>query len=168
MKTLLYNIDTGHKGEERDGYYMVDGKPGILPDYLVELVITYIPNPEYNSMTQTIEYREYPDLINKLWVKENYIRDLTEYEIDARKPIPPQTCTPRQFRLALIDLGYSLNEIDNQISLIPDDIERNKLKVEWEYAIEIERSNKNLNLLQNVLNISESEMDNIFILANKL
>ena len=122
---------------------------------------------EYDYSTQTVEYREYADLVNKLWIKETYVRDLTEYEIELRKPIPPQHCSPRQFRLALLELNYDIDEINVIIDSIEDINTKNRIKIEWEYATEISRSNTNLHYLQSIMNITDSEMDNIFVLANQ-
>jgi hypothetical protein len=36
MQTFLYNLNTQQKeGPIREGRYLVDGQPGVLPDYLV-------------------------------------------------------------------------------------------------------------------------------------
>jgi hypothetical protein len=37
MRTFFYYLDTGEWGPFRNGPYMVDGKPGVLPDNIVEI-----------------------------------------------------------------------------------------------------------------------------------
>ena len=65
MTTFLYNLNTQKReGEIREGRYLVDGQPGVLPDFLVELEIEKRPDPLYDSATQTLEYRAFADLSN--------------------------------------------------------------------------------------------------------
>ena len=140
MTTFLYNLNTQKReGEIREGRYLVDGQPGVLPDFLVELEIEKRPDPLYDSATQTLEYRAFADLSNFKWVEESYVRDLTQQEIDQRLPRPPETCTPRQLRIALIQSGISLSTIEAQIDAISDPIQREIARAEWEYALQIKK-----------------------------
>lgn len=167
MKTFLYDTVTQKRqGEIRDGRYMVDGKPGIIPDTWVELVIENIPTPVYDWQTQTIESREYADIPNLKWVIEPYVRNLTPEEILDRQPKPPGSCTPRQFRLALIDSGYSLEQIQIMLESITDEINRKKALVEWEYSIEIKREHPLVSTFASQLGLSENDLDDLFFLTN--
>jgi hypothetical protein len=169
MQTFLYNLDTQKReGPIREGRYMVDGQPGILPDNLVELVITQLPNPTYDYATETIEYREYADLVNLLWVKESYVRSLTPEEIEQRKPKPPNICTPRQFRLALIREGINISNIEAMLNQIEDDMERQIALIEWEYALEIKREHPLIDSFASIMGITQEQLDNIFIVANTI
>jgi hypothetical protein len=169
MKTVLYNTTTNERyGPVRNGRYMVDGKPGELPDYLIELEIIKRPDPEYSYETQTLEYREYADVENKLWVQESYVRDLTESEIEQRKPLPPQTCTPRQFRLALINAGVNLDTVETLIDSIEDQTEKQIVRIHWEYSLEIERQHPMAVALMTTLGFTEEQMDELFVYANTI
>lgn len=167
METFLYDTIAQKKiGESRIGPYMVDGKPGILPDHIVELTITRPPNPSHDPEIQTIEYREYIDLNNKEYVIESYVRDLSYQEIEDRKPKPPNSCTPRQFRLALIQSNIDMNAIETMLNNIPNEMQRKIALIEWEYSIEIKRNHPLISSFASQLNISDQQLDQIFILAN--
>lgn len=167
MKTFLYDTVTQKRqGDIREGKYMVDGKPGILPSGWVELVIENREAPQYDEKTQTLESREYADIPNLKWITELYIRNLTPQEILDRQPKPPTSCTPRQFRLALIDSGYSLDQIQTMLENIPDEIERKKALVEWEYSIEILRQHPLIQTFADQLGLSESDLDTLFFLTD--
>lgn len=168
MQTFLYNLNTQKReGEIREGRYLVDGKPGVLPEFLVELEIVSLPKPSYNYETQTLEYRSYPDLNNFKWVEESYVRDLTSQEIEQRKPTLPSV-TPRQLRLAIIKNGISLSQIDNLIEAIPDEKVKEAVKIEWEYAIEFERNHEFIDQFGKALGLTNEQIDDIFKLAYTL
>lgn len=167
MKTFLYDTVTQKRqGEIREGRYMVDGKPGIIPSTWVELVIENLPTPIYDEQTQTINSREYADIPNLKWIIETYVRNLTPEEILDRKPKPPGLCTPRQFRLALIDSGHNLDQIQAMLENIPDETQRKKALVEWEYSIEIRRDHPLVSTFAVQLGLSEEDLDNLFFLTN--
>lgn len=167
METFLYNtITQKREGPIREGRYLVDGLPGPLPEGWVELIMVELSIPSYDEQTQTLDYNEYADLQNNQWVKEWYVRNLTQQEIDDRKPKPPNYCTPRQFRLALIESNIDLETIETMLNNMPDQIERKKAIIEWEYSITIERNHPLILFFASQLNVTEEELDNIFILAN--
>jgi len=166
MKTFLYDtITQKRQGEIREGRYMVDGQPGVLPPNWVELVIEDVNPPSYDESTQTLEFREYADIPRLKWIRERYIRNLTPEEIQDRLPKPPNRCTPRQFRLALIDSGYDINQIQLMLENIPDETERKKALVEWEYSIEILREHPLISTFAVQLGLSEDDLDNLFFLT---
>lgn len=167
MKTLLYDtITQKRQGDIRDGRYLVDGNPGVLPDGWVELVVENILPATYDEQTQTIDSREYADIPNLKWIVETYVRNLTPQEILERQPKPPPTCTPRQFRLALIDSGYSLEQIQTMLDNIPDETQRKKALVEWEYSIEIKREHPLIRTFATQLGLSEKDLDDLFFLTD--
>ncbi len=166
MQTFLYNLNTQQReGEIRDGRYLVDGQPGVLPDFLVELEIEKRPDPTYDYTTQTLENRAFADLINFKWVEETYVRDLTQQEIDQRKPVPPDTCTPRQLRIALIQTGISLSTVEAQIDAIQDPVQKEIARAEWEYALEIKKQHPLVAMMAISLNLTDQQVQDIFNLA---
>lgn len=166
MQTFLYNLNTKQReGIIREGRYLVDGQPGVLPDFLVELVIEKRPDPSYDYATQTIEYRSFADLENYKWIEEFYVRNLSQEEIDQRKPGAPNSCTPRQLRIALIRSGISLASVENELNNIQDPIEKEIAIAEWEYALDIQRDHPLLIMMAQKLNITEQQINNIFTLA---
>lgn len=171
MKTFLYNIETeSREGVIREGRYLVDGKPGILPDFLVELEMVTLPDPTHDSATQTIEYREYADIANKKWIKESYIRNLSPAEIQQRIPASsvPNRVTLRQFKLALIQSNISLESAENCLNNIQDNTQREIAKVEWNHGSEINRDNILVSVISSDLNLTTEQTDNLFILAANL
>lgn len=166
MQTFLYNLNTQKReGEIREGRYLVDGQPGVLPDFLVELEIEKRPDPTYDYATQTLEYRAFVDLPNFKWIEETYVRDLSQQEIDQRLPQPPDTCTPRQLRIALIQTGISPSIIDAQIDGISDPVQKEISRAEWEYALEIKKEHPLVAMIATSLNLTEQQVTDIFILA---
>jgi hypothetical protein len=166
MQTFLYNLNTQKReGEIREGRYLVDGQPGALPDFLVELEIEKRPDPIYDYTTQTLENRAFADLINFKWVEETYVRDLTQQEIDQRKPVPPDTCTPRQLRIALIQTGISPSTIYTKIDAISDPIQKEIARAEWEYALEIKKQHPLVAMMAISLNLTDQQVQDIFNLA---
>ena len=166
MQTFLYNLNTQQReGEIREGRYLVDGQPGALPDFLVELEIEKRPDPTYDYATQTLESRAFADLANFKWVQESYIRDLTQQEIDQRKPKLPDTCSPRQLRIALIQNGISPSVVDAQIDGISDPVQKEIASAEWEYALEIKKEHPLVGMIATSLNLTEQQVDDIFVLA---
>lgn len=166
MQTFLYNLNTQKReGEIREGRYLVDGQPGALPDFLVELEIEKRPDPAYDYATQTLEYRAFADLTNFKWIEEAYVRDLSQQEIDQRFPQPPDTCTPRQLRIALIQTGISLSTIEAQIDAISDPVQKEIARAEWEYALEIKKEHPLVGMIAAALNLTEQQINDIFILA---
>lgn len=166
MKTFLYNINTlQREGPIRDGRYLVDGQPGVLPDYLVELEIVTPPDPAYDIETETLEHRAYADLNNFKWVEENYIRALTPEEIEQRLDRGPNACTPRQLRIALIQSGVSLATVQGFIDSIQDPVQKEIAIVEWEYALEIVKEHPLVQTIATNLNLTKQQVNDIFTLA---
>lgn len=167
METFLYNTFTNKReGPIRQGQYLVDGQPGLLPDGWVELVITDLPFPEYDEDTQIMERSEYADIPQKKWIREYYVRNLSWQEIEDRKPKPPSTCTPRQFRLALIHNNIDIQTIETMLNSIENPYDKQVALVEWEYALEIRIDHPLIISFATQLNITQKNLDEIFILAN--
>lgn len=163
METFLYNLDTQKReGPIREGRYLVDGQPGVLPSNLVELEIENRPDPTYDPQTQTLENSSFVDLPNFKWINETYVRNLTQEEIEQRLPQPPDTCTPRQLRIALIQTGISPSTIDAQIQAISDPTQKEIAYAEWEYALEIKKEHPLVAMMAINLNLTEQQVNDIF------
>lgn len=83
------------------------------------------------------------------------------------KPVP-QSVTPRQLRLALIDSNISLDNIISMINKIPDSQQKTKALTEWEYATKFERKHPLINTIGLQLKLSEEQIDELFRTAIKL
>ncbi len=75
--------------------------------------------------------------------------------------LTPTSLTMRQTRLYLLSLDL-LDDVESIVS-------QNKAwQIEWEYANEVLRTNQLIGALQNQLNLTDTQIDNMFIEANKL
>jgi len=83
----------------------------------------------------------------------------------ARKP---QTISARQIRLWLVGHGVSLAAVEQGIDSIPDQLQRDMVRVEWEYAPYIERAHPMLVPLAAALGLDEAAVDAAFVEASQL
>jgi hypothetical protein len=76
--------------------------------------------------------------------------------------IVPDTISARQIRLWLIQHGVSLSQVNAAIDSIPDQLQRDSVQVEWEYAPYVERSHPMLIPLAMSLGLTEEQVDQAF------
>lgn len=79
----------------------------------------------------------------------------------------PLTVTPRQIRVALILSGISLDLIEQTINSL-EEPNRSIVRVTWEYSVEFQRNNPFIVSMAPLLNLTESQVDQLFILASTL
>ncbi|WP_068413484.1 hypothetical protein [Labrenzia sp. OB1] len=79
---------------------------------------------------------------------------------DLRARMPPLTA--RQFRLALVQSGRTLDQVDSAIAQIADDIERANAQIEWEYATQFERLHPLIVSLSGTLGFSPEDVDTLW------
>ena len=80
----------------------------------------------------------------------------------------PASVSARQIRLWLIQNGISLASVEAAIDAIPDTLQRDLVRVEWEYAPYVERSHPMLVPLAAALGLSEDQVDQAFVEAATL
>jgi hypothetical protein len=80
-------------------------------------------------------------------------------------PPVPESVSARQIRLWLIRQGISLAAVDAAIDGIPDQLQRDSVRVEWDYAPYVERSHPMLAPLAAALGMSEAQVDQAFVEA---
>lgn len=80
-------------------------------------------------------------------------------------PLP--SITPRQLRLALVFAGVDLANIDAVIDTLPEPT-KTMTKIEWEYAIDFERSNVMVAALGAALGLTNAQIDAIWELGAKI
>jgi hypothetical protein len=78
-----------------------------------------------------------------------------------RDPVP-QTISPRQARLWLVQHGVTLGQVDEAIASITDTVTRETVQVEWEYGNEVHRSSPWLAVLGPVLGLDDATLDQAF------
>lgn len=77
-------------------------------------------------------------------------------------PAIPPSVSARQIRLWLIRQGISLAAVDAAIDAIPDQLQRDSVRVEWDYAPYVERSHPMLVPLAAALGLTEQQVDQAF------
>lgn len=168
MKTFIYDISNQKRvGVIREGWCMVGTEPCLIPEGYVELQIIERTYPTFNPETQTVERSEYANIVGKEWVIDWTVRNLSAQEIEDRKP-KWDYCTPRQFRLALLTKNTDPNYVDGLINTIEDVDERVRAKIEWEYAIDIDKNHPLIQQLAQNLGMSSDELNNFFGYATTL
>ena len=168
MKTFIYDIANQKRvGQIRDGWCMMGTEPCVIPDGYVELEMVRLPYPTYDEQLQTVDINEYADIPNKKWVTDWVVRNMTPEEIEERKP-KWDSCTPRQFRLALLTKNPNPNYVDALIDTIEDVDDRNRARIEWEYAIEIRKEHPLVQQLAINLNMNSDELNEFFGYASNL
>lgn len=88
----------------------------------------------------------------------------TELDAAARKAAVPQVVTMRQAKLALLQAGL-LDEVDAAIAA---ETTPKAIKIEWEYASEVQRDWVNTLGLAAMLGLTDEQLDNLFVLAASL
>jgi hypothetical protein len=83
-------------------------------------------------------------------------------------PAVPESVSARQIRLWLVRNGVSLAAVDATIDAIPDQLQRDSVRVEWDYAPYVERSHPMLVPLAAALGLTEQQVDQAFIEASSI
>lgn len=166
-------------------YYQID------PDLLIIISGPYdLDSPELRKITRCgtpelldlSKYNIVPELKDPLGDYQYYttpevyldhvripICDKTEVEIaeDNLKTLQVKrdslVCTPRQIRLALVHYNL-LNTVQTYI----DQLEDSLLKIEWEYAINFNRSHPGISQAAQACGFSETDLDALFEFAQTL
>ena len=77
----------------------------------------------------------------------------------------PASVSARQIRLWMLRHGISLAAVDAAIDAIPDQLQRDSVRVEWDYAPYVERSHPMLVPLAAALGLTEAQVDQAFVEA---
>ncbi len=82
-------------------------------------------------------------------------------------PVVPQSVTPRQARLALLQIG-KLDAVSAALAAIPDPAQRTAAQIEWEYAAVIERNSPLVTSLAAGLGLTAADIDALFEAASRI
>lgn len=94
---------------------------------------------------------------------------LTQAEIDEKNKVyVPQQVKNMKLRLALIQSGISIANIEAGIAAIPDQATKEMINTMWEYAEYYERDNTQLIGMAAQLGITDEQLDQLFIYAETL
>jgi hypothetical protein len=80
-------------------------------------------------------------------------------------PAVPESVSARQIRLWILRQGISLAAVDAAIDAIPDQLQRDSVRVEWDCAPYVERTHPMLIPLAAALGLTEQQVDQAFIEA---
>lgn len=76
--------------------------------------------------------------------------------------------TARQLRLGLVDNGFSLAQVEAAINAMPEGIDKEKAKIEWQHAGEFQRDHPLLVTIATQLGISAQQFETMWVEALKL
>lgn len=86
----------------------------------------------------------------------------------AAAAICPAAVSARQIRLWLVGHGVSMAAVGAAIDAIPDQTQREMVRVEWEFAPYVERSHPMLVPLAAALGLDQAQVDQAFREASQL
>ena len=112
---------------------------------------TATPPPVYDRATQGAFFRD------GVW----------EVETAVPRVIVPTSVTPRQARLALLQIG-KLDAVSAALAAIPDPAQRTAAQIEWEYATVIERDSPLVTSLAAGLGLTAADIDALFEAASRI
>lgn len=113
----------------------------ICPDTFLEM-----PEAEFEAMKEAIDISAYETAIRKANI---------------------QSVTPRQIRLALLQLGVTMETIDTALNSLPEPTKSQAL-VEWNFASVFERNWPLVDQVAAILGWTEDQLDDLWILAATL
>ena len=107
--------------------------------------------------------------LNPIWNGAEWIEVATPEEIaEANKPIVPTQVKNMKFRLALIKSGIMPSSIDTAINQMPEGAMKENIFTLWNFADYLERIDASLNYMAGQFNISQEQLDNLFILSDTI
>ncbi len=93
---------------------------------------------------------------------------INQQAVEPESPAVPASVSARQIRLWILRQGINLAQVAAAIDAIPDVLQRDSVRVEWEYAPYVERSHPMLVPLAAALGLSEQQVDQAFAEASQL
>lgn len=126
----------------------------------------YLNGVEIPLDDSTIEFQQY--LIDKDIVGVECVEATPEEIAEANKPIVPIQVKNMKFRLALIKSEIMPSSIDSVITQMPEDAMKENIFTLWNFADYLERNDASLNYMAGQFNITQEQLDNLFILSDTL
>ena len=104
------------------------------------------------------------ELLQGLTDKQQILNALSGFDSEyvwavTHETLPVPALTRRQFRLALVTNGYSLADIETLIEQIPDEMQKQIIKIEWQDATTLIRTSPNLLFMANLMGLSTEQVD---------
>ena len=97
-----------------------------------------------------------------------YVEATPEEIAEANKPKVPIQVKNMKFRLALIKSGIMPSSIDAAITQMPEGAMKENIFTLWNFADYLERNDASLNYMAGQFNITQGQLDGLFILSDTL
>lgn len=130
-------------------------------------------DPNFNTGNATLADAELPALwVGAVWTYAACVWAVhdaarhAQIAEDARKASIPQVVTMRQARLALLGAGL-LPGVTTAINALPSP-QKEAAQIEWEYAAVVQRSSGLVPAMGAALGMTETQLDDLFLLAATL
>lgn len=128
---------------------------------IVDENMTPIPMIEGNPI-----YEEY-----LLFLQADGTIEQTDYVTDEeleelRRTSIPQTASKMRFFLALLNIGITRTMVYDVINQIDDPTLKEVVLIKFDLSQEFDRQDEHLNMLAGLFNITQDQLDNLFIQSN--
>lgn len=121
------------------------------------------PRPAGDVVTQGQPEQDEEGVWRQTWA----VRDFTTEELEQQRQASiPQSITPRQARLALLQAGL-LSQVDTAIASLESPA-KEQAEIEWEYATLIERESEWINQLGGALGLDSAGIDDLFVAGSSI
>lgn len=127
-------------------------------------VTDQIKNPDYNPLYRSFSVPSLIDSEKRLGVAITGTVDQAELDLKmliARSAV----VTPRQFKLALLDINITPEDVEQIISGITDEKLRVAAQIEWRDAVEIRRMHPLISQISPMLGGNDQILDELFLRA---
>lgn len=85
---------------------------------------------------------------------------------ELRRTSIPQTASKMRFFLSLLNIGITRAMVYDVINQIPDENLKEIVLIKFDLSQEFDRQDEHLNMLAGIFNITQEQLDNLFIEAN--
>lgn len=138
-----------------------------MDEFLIKNKDSFVNNQLVSDL-ELVESIPSADLIKAKWNNLEWIEGASMDEINYyNKSLIPNTISQRQLRTQLALNGFNLSDVQAVIDSLPDP-NKTIAQIAWDYALTFFRDDTLLNSIADILGISESELNDIFINASKL
>ena len=126
----------------------------------------YLKGVEILLDDSTQEFQTF--LAKKDIVGVKYVEATPKEIAEANKPKVPIQVKNMKFRLALIKSGIMPSSIDAAITQMPEGAMKENIFTLWNFADYLERNDASLNYMAGQFNITQGQLDGLFILSDTL
>ena len=103
-----------------------------------------------------------------VWNGADWLDNRTVEEIEAERPAQFTPLTRYQFFRALLESGYKSADIEAQIKTIEDDYQRELVLLGWQSATNFVRTDESILLMQNMLDWTDEQVEQMWTYAMTL